>query len=83
LDQAASDAGSAKYLSEFVHEVRRTPDASSATFMFADIAGFTALTEAHGDEEAAELVADFADAVPSSLHSPARRSRLLGRGDLA
>lgn len=39
----------------------------SATFMFADIAGFTALTEAHGDEEAANLVADFADAVKAEL----------------
>lgn len=29
------------------------------TFVFADLAGFTALTEAHGDEEAADLVADF------------------------
>ena len=29
------------------------------TFLFADLAGFTALTEAHGDELAADLVADF------------------------
>jgi class 3 adenylate cyclase len=27
--------------------------ASAATFVFADIAGFTALTEAHGDEDGA------------------------------
>jgi class 3 adenylate cyclase len=40
-----------------------------ATFMFADIAGFTALTEAHGDEEAADLVADFCGAVKSELPS--------------
>jgi hypothetical protein len=26
----------------------------AATFLFADIAGFTALTEAHGDEQAAQ-----------------------------
>ena len=39
----------------------------SATFLFADIAGFTALTEAHGDEEAAELVADFCAAVSREL----------------
>jgi class 3 adenylate cyclase len=37
---------------------RTTARLSSATFVFADIAGFTALTEAHGDEEAAGLVAD-------------------------
>jgi adenylate cyclase len=40
---------------------------SPATFLFADIAGFTALTEAHGDEEAAALVADFCDAVRADL----------------
>jgi class 3 adenylate cyclase len=28
--------------------------AAAATFVFADIAGFTALTEAHGNEEAAK-----------------------------
>lgn len=38
-----------------------------ATFLFADIAGFTALTEAHGDEEAAKLVAEFSDAVRADL----------------
>ena len=30
-----------------------------STFVFADIAGFTALTEAHGDEDAAKLAAGF------------------------
>jgi adenylate cyclase len=29
------------------------------TFLFADLSGFTALTEAHGDEEAADLAARF------------------------
>jgi class 3 adenylate cyclase/YHS domain-containing protein len=33
------------------------------TFLFADLAGFTALTEAHGDEEAAELVGEFEQVV--------------------
>jgi adenylate cyclase len=32
---------------------------SSATFLFADLAGFTALTEAHGDQIAADLAGDF------------------------
>ena len=40
---------------------------ASATFVFADIAGFTALTESHGDEEAAALVADFTSAVRAEL----------------
>ena len=42
-------------------------DETAATFLFADIAGFTALTEAHGDKEAAKLVAEFADAVQAEL----------------
>ena len=39
----------------------------TATFVFADIAGFTALTEAHGDEQAAALVADFCRTVGAEL----------------
>jgi adenylate cyclase len=38
-----------------------------ATFGFADIAGFTALTEAHGDEAAFALVAEFVKAVKAEL----------------
>jgi class 3 adenylate cyclase len=40
---------------------------TAATFLFADIAGFTGVTEAHGDEEAAKLVADFGEAVTAEL----------------
>jgi adenylate cyclase len=39
----------------------------AATFLFADIAGFTALTEMHGDEEAARVVAEFCDATAREL----------------
>jgi adenylate cyclase len=42
-------------------------DAASATFLFADIAGYTALTEAHGDEQAADLVAQFFEAISEEL----------------
>jgi class 3 adenylate cyclase/YHS domain-containing protein len=38
-----------------------------ATFLFADIAGFTALTEAHGDEEAATLIDRFCGEVGEVL----------------
>ena len=38
-----------------------------ATFLFADIAGFTALTEIHGDEQAAKVVQQFCDAVQTEL----------------
>ena len=56
----------------------QTPPAA-ATFVFADIAGFTALTEAHGDEQAARLVADFCDAVAAELPAfGGRRSRRSG-----
>ena len=37
------------------------------TFLFADLAGFTALTEAHGDEEAADLIASFCAEVRQML----------------
>src|SRR5262245_36884503 len=40
---------------------------SDATFVFADIAGFTALTEAHGDEEAVAVVDDFTELVRRRL----------------
>jgi class 3 adenylate cyclase/YHS domain-containing protein len=40
---------------------------ATTTFLFADIAGFTALTEAHGDEEAADVVARFCAAVTAEL----------------
>src|SRR5918996_1213696 len=40
---------------------------STATFLFADIAGFTAMTETHGDEQAAIVVERFCDAVSSEL----------------
>jgi adenylate cyclase len=39
----------------------------AATFVFADIAGFTALTEAHGDEEAVKLVEELSEAVEAEL----------------
>jgi adenylate cyclase len=43
------------------------PGETEAAFLFADIAGFTALTEAHGDEHAVQLVDEFANAVQVEL----------------
>lgn len=37
------------------------------TFLFADLAGYTALTEAHGDEHAADAAAEFCAAVRALL----------------
>ena len=42
-------------------------DRTAQTFLFADLSGFTALTEAHGDEPAAGLVAGFCVAVRQLL----------------
>lgn len=41
--------------------------ADEHTFLFADLAGFTALTEVHGDEQAADLAGDFCFAVRELL----------------
>ncbi len=40
---------------------------SAQTFLFADLAGFTALTEAHGDERAAALADEFFSSVRELL----------------
>jgi len=45
------------------HYDRRLIEPVSGTFVFADIAGYTALTEAHGDADAAELAATFSHAI--------------------
>jgi class 3 adenylate cyclase len=34
-----------------------------STFLFADLSGFTALTEVHGDEEAADMAGEFVGTV--------------------
>ncbi len=50
-----------------VHTDHAFADAQQATFVFADIAGFTALTEVHGDHEAADLAQAFAADVRARL----------------
>jgi adenylate cyclase len=54
---------------EDVHALSGMPETTTveATFVFADIAGFTTLTEAHGDHDAAALVADFCRSVRAEL----------------
>ena len=46
------------------------------TFLFADLSGFTALTEAHGDEQAADLVGGFCGAVRRLLAAHQAEIRL-------
>jgi class 3 adenylate cyclase/YHS domain-containing protein len=48
------------------------------TFVFADIAGFTALTEAHGDEHAAQLVDEFCASVLRCLPPDGEHVKTIG-----
>ncbi len=48
------------------------------TFRFADLAGFTALTEAHGDDYAADLAERFCAALNQRLPDGAEDFKMLG-----
>jgi adenylate cyclase len=50
-------------INEYLRCVGSDDDLEASTFLFADIAGYTALTEAHGDEDAAALARTFCGAV--------------------
>lgn len=52
--------------------------AGESTFCFVDMAGYTALTEAHGDSEAAELATRFAELAEGSLGPKDRLVKTLG-----
>jgi adenylate cyclase len=45
----------------------RREESEASTFVFADLAGFTALTEAHGDDEAIQIAVEFVGRVRSML----------------
>ena len=45
-------------------------DHEGGTFVFADIAGYTALTEAHGDADAAELAGTFCREMSQAARYP-------------
>jgi len=49
-----------------------------ATFCFIDLAGFTALTEAHGDEDAADVATRFAELTRSALRPGDRLVKTIG-----
>lgn len=48
------------------------------TFAMIDLAGFTALTEAHGDDQAADIATEFADLARASLGSGDRFVKAIG-----
>ena len=54
------------------------PDPDEHTFLFADLAGFTALTEAHGDERAADIALEFCDSVNRLMPDDAEDLKMLG-----
>lgn len=51
------------------------PSEENHSFLFADLAGFTALTEAHGDRAAAEIAEQFVGSVKSLL--PGERAQVV------
>ena len=57
---------------------RRTVSAKQHTFVFADLAGFTALTEAHGDETAADIALEFCAELNRRLPDDAEDLKMLG-----
>jgi adenylate cyclase len=49
-----------------------------ATFCFVDIAGYTALTDSHGEVAAADLIDDFSELIRSSIKPPGQIQELIG-----
>jgi class 3 adenylate cyclase/YHS domain-containing protein len=49
-----------------------------ATFCFVDLAGFSALTEAHGDDAAADLVRRFTELVRTAIGTSGRLVKTIG-----
>ncbi|MEX2556080.1 MAG: adenylate/guanylate cyclase domain-containing protein [Actinomycetota bacterium] len=51
---------------------------TEATFLFADLSGFTALTEAHGDLDAAQIAKRFSALTKNALAGDARLVKTIG-----
>ena len=51
---------------------------SERSFIFADLSGFTAMTELHGDEDAAAIALKFAELARSSLTEECRLVKTIG-----
>jgi len=49
-----------------------------ATFCFVDIAGYTALTDTHGEVTAADVIADFSELIMLSIKPPGQIQELIG-----
>jgi len=55
-----------------------SPGAIQATILIADLSGFTALTESHGDQDAADIVSRFYDLAQAALSDDARLVKTIG-----
>ena len=53
-------------------------DTTQLTILFADLSGFTALTETHGDGDAADVVARLYELAQASLNDDARLVKTIG-----
>ncbi|GAB4577382.1 MAG: hypothetical protein Fur0022_01130 [Anaerolineales bacterium] len=53
-------------------------EAPQLTFLFADLSGFTALTETHGDDDAADIVARLYELAQGALEGEARFVKTIG-----
>lgn len=53
-------------------------DANERTFVFADLSGFTAMTESHGDDDAATTAIRFGDLARSCLSDGVRLVKTIG-----
>jgi adenylate cyclase len=47
--------------------IHNSMDTTQITILFADLSGFTALTETHGDQDAAEVAARFYELAQAAL----------------
>jgi len=63
-----------------MHDETRMNDGTTieATFCFVDIAGYTALTDTHGERAAADLVDDFADLIRTAVEPLGHLQSLVG-----
>ena len=56
------------------------PDSAEYTIVFADLVGYTALTEAHGDRQGADVALRFFELAKAALVGSARIVKTLGDG---
>lgn len=61
-----------------MYSLRESMTVAEHTFVFADLAGYTALTEAHGDDDAAHVATRFHELAQQSLAPASRIVKTIG-----